>query len=311
MPKLLQWEYDPVLSSQFKPDQSGVTYIGKCVFTPPISINKNGFRGTDFDKDKKQILCLGSSEVLGTGVKDDECWPSILEKQLGQYTNNIQVINAGKLGFGPYHFRIVLDRYINKYNKPELVIIRLATGDMGFTAPTADQLRTEKNSFERNSKIKKVTLFLPFFLNKLTLQKKSILQVFTPKTNQPVLNSFEVADAADTFISRFKNDIIAIIQKCEEKQIPVILCVIDPISTPASTRLNQLLGDLIKANNLQNTYTLFIDSKEFNLSDLDLQERKIKTITTLRIAGDPHSNALQHNIVGEKLFNFIRSSHIL
>ena len=65
------------------------------------SINSQGFRGPEFSETKPdgvyRIFVVGGSTTFGTGVYDDQTFPSYLQKLFDQsnFDFNIEVINAG------------------------------------------------------------------------------------------------------------------------------------------------------------------------------------------------------------------------
>jgi len=64
------------------------------------SINKNGFRGKDFDLEKKpgvtRIVCLGESSTFGAFDRDEETYPYLLEARLnGDAGRKYEVLNLG------------------------------------------------------------------------------------------------------------------------------------------------------------------------------------------------------------------------
>ncbi|MCM8525087.1 MAG: GDSL-type esterase/lipase family protein, partial [Lentisphaeraceae bacterium] len=46
----------------------------------------------------KTILCLGDSLTAGYGLKEEQSFPSLIQKQLSEKGHNIQVLNAGVSG---------------------------------------------------------------------------------------------------------------------------------------------------------------------------------------------------------------------
>ena len=73
----------------------------------PVKINRNGFRGKDFDVIKPdgvlRIICLGASSTLGYGNKDNETYPYYLDEMLNEEITHfdhggimsVEVINLG------------------------------------------------------------------------------------------------------------------------------------------------------------------------------------------------------------------------
>jgi hypothetical protein len=58
---------------------------------PPITydMNKQGFRGKDFDSSVKNIVTLGCSFTIGVGLRENETWPYILGEKLALPVHNI------------------------------------------------------------------------------------------------------------------------------------------------------------------------------------------------------------------------------
>lgn len=67
-----------------------------------VKINRLGYRGKDFDIDKKagviRVVCLGGSQVLDGAQKEGKDWPALLEVKLQERGINAEVINAGVAG---------------------------------------------------------------------------------------------------------------------------------------------------------------------------------------------------------------------
>lgn len=310
---LIDWKYDKELSTTYKPNQTGVILQGTgSIPSQPITINSNGFRNDEINWESPAILCLGSSEVLGTGVRNNECWPAVLQKQLRTHlTTNISVVNAGAGGYGPYHASIVLKRFLQK-KKPILVIVRISTSDKDFFPPSSSSLSQKKVSIERNRIIKQATFFLPYLISKINAQKIRILSIlkFPAKKNNSFLNTYEIACAGDTMWYRFKKYFESMSNDCEKNgPIPLVYLVYDPIETPATLRLTELVKDNLSHHT--NTNVLFIGKQQFCLGSLSLGERKRITIQKYRIHFDPHANALQHSIVANELFEHILSTGYL
>jgi len=56
-------------------------------------INRDGFRGKDFDD--ISVIALGCSITFGIGVHEEDAWPSLVEKQLNKSVANISKSAAG------------------------------------------------------------------------------------------------------------------------------------------------------------------------------------------------------------------------
>jgi hypothetical protein len=310
-PPLLDYEYDDTLLFKLKPNQKGcILQGGGGLVSPPITINNDGFRNDPVNWTYPSILCLGSSEVLGSGVKDNECWTSILQKRLLPFFDGkISVINAGNVGYGPYHAMNVLKSFINK-KRPNMVIFRLSTGDKDFQKPTESILYKKRPEKDLNKKIKKVSRFIPFLLLKMEAQQKRIENMLLNNKNVPgtLLNQYEIESAAEDMWNNNGVYIHEIGNICHKLSVPLIFVVYDPIETPASIKLVNILK-----KNMADCPTcsiVFFGSNIFGMDQLPIAQRKEITIKTLRIPYDPHANALQHHIVGEALGNIIINNYV-
>ncbi|MBN1210986.1 MAG: SGNH/GDSL hydrolase family protein [candidate division Zixibacteria bacterium] len=95
-------------------------------------INSHGFRGPEFEKEKKnyRILALGNSCTFGWGVDQDYTWVSQLEKILERQfpDNNCEVINAGIPGYSSHQGKILLKEKLLDL-KPDMVLIMFGWND--------------------------------------------------------------------------------------------------------------------------------------------------------------------------------------
>jgi hypothetical protein len=307
---LLDYEYNDTLLYKLKPNQRGcILQGGGGIVSPPITINKDGFRNDSINWKYPAILCLGSSEVLGTGVKDNECWTYILQQHLLSCSSDkISVVNAGSMSYGPYHALMILKSFLNRKH-PDLVILRVATGDKDFQKPSQYTLSQKKNENKSHSKIKKMSKFIPFLLLKAEAQQKRIRNVFTAnkRPTKQLLNSYEIDSAAYDMWNKNGDYLREIGNICDKNSIQLIFVIYDPIETPATTRLETILEK--NMSDYKNCSVIMLGSKVFGLDQLPIEKRKEITIKTLRIPFDPHSNALQHRIVGKELAKFILNKY--
>lgn len=93
-------------------------------------INEDGFRGPRLPRERTagvaRIACVGDSHTFGWGVGDDETWPAVLERELG----DVEVLNAGVNGYdaeqeSSFCRRVVLDW------RPDLVLWQFFLNDAG------------------------------------------------------------------------------------------------------------------------------------------------------------------------------------
>src|SRR5689334_23113102 len=147
-PKGIRYTYDEELGYRYMPNQiASSRVLGLfAVDTPPMVIDENGFRNSAVDWNRPIILALGSSEVVGPGVAEEDIWTGRLARLLRNESEDIfTVYNAGTAGYGPYHSSVVFRRFLEHHQKPVLVIVRASLSDSEFLPLTPDQLKEERN----------------------------------------------------------------------------------------------------------------------------------------------------------------------
>lgn len=119
--RMLFWRQRPHLNTKFQ----GVD----------ISTNNIGFRGEDVNVNKNnqtyRIICLGASPTFGWGVESSNTYPFILEQKLKRDNlfKNIEVINAGQIGYTSYQGIILLERYLLRFS-PDLITVSYVLNDI-------------------------------------------------------------------------------------------------------------------------------------------------------------------------------------
>jgi TM2 domain-containing membrane protein YozV len=94
--------FDPELQYLFKP---GKHNFNNLEFNSVLNINSAGFRDDERSLDHPSVLFLGDSYTMGWGVKEDESYASLFEKQ-----TNTSVLNAGISSYGTARERLLMDR---------------------------------------------------------------------------------------------------------------------------------------------------------------------------------------------------------
>jgi hypothetical protein len=117
-----QWEPHPIWHHRLNPDY------------PFNHLNKYGFRGLDFPKDKKagefRVVCVGDSTTQGAGLVFDHTYPFFLERFLSMAMEGrpVTVINAG-IGSHNTAFNIAyLGAYLVDFS-PDFVLIKSSYND--------------------------------------------------------------------------------------------------------------------------------------------------------------------------------------
>lgn len=97
-------------------------------------INKQGMRSDrDFTYEKpndvKRIVSLGDSFTVGYEVSLEECFSSVLERELNKAGVRTEVLNAGVSGYSTAEECAYLERELIKY-APDLVVVSFYTNDL-------------------------------------------------------------------------------------------------------------------------------------------------------------------------------------
>ena len=115
-------------------EQSLQTAQSQC--TGLYNMNSEGFRGSEFSKDKPdntyRIIAVGGSTTFGSGVTNENTWPKILEKKLQNLSESkkIEVINSGISGMNSFSESKLIKQKLIHY-KPDLIIVYDGMNDVG------------------------------------------------------------------------------------------------------------------------------------------------------------------------------------
>ncbi len=92
-------------------------------------VNQSGFRDKDWRVEKEagtiRIAVLGTSLSMGSGVHQDESYPSVLQRMLDEDAGiaaTVEVLNFGRGGYGPDDFVDMLGPQVMKY-RPDIVLV--------------------------------------------------------------------------------------------------------------------------------------------------------------------------------------------
>jgi lysophospholipase L1-like esterase len=111
----------------------------------PIRINSYGFRGKEFEfqkKDEFRILILGDSVAFGGRVEESEIFTSLLEEKLEkEYSKKFEVINTAVVGYTTsQEIAFLKERGI--LFKPDLVILSFTLGNDFYMSRVYKETRT-------------------------------------------------------------------------------------------------------------------------------------------------------------------------
>lgn len=118
------------------PDMTFILYPNTdfVTFDVPFRTNELGFRDDPIRPKTEgmfRILCVGDSVTFGTGVRNDQTFPNVLEARLKSLTmdRDIDVINAGVSAYNARNIRGLMGRYMGEF-KPELVVYTFVENDL-------------------------------------------------------------------------------------------------------------------------------------------------------------------------------------
>jgi hypothetical protein len=93
--------------------------------TPDLRLNKNRFRCDEFlkESDKYIILSAGCSVTFGVGLREDEMWPTMLEKLIDD--KDVHMYNISKPGWSAFEIVSNVFLYLRNFQKPKEIYILL------------------------------------------------------------------------------------------------------------------------------------------------------------------------------------------
>src|SRR6266853_168946 len=300
--KLVVWEFDEELVSRLSASQSRGIGLGNfSAVSPPMGINRDGFRNSEIDWTLPTILAVGSSELLGPGVEDNEVWTSIVSERLSIAKGEwITVVNAGSGGHGPYHHAVQVRRFLEKYPLPLLVLVRVSVSDRFFVRPNAAELDAARKYNALSRRIKRYSEFLPFLVNKIQAQVIAIQDAFAPirKVTQATgaHEAPAVADAMWHANASFWKDIAS---RATQSGVPVLFLVDGADGAASAERLSELLSH--EFQDRSDVSVVLFGAREIGLSTHDDITRRKQYREQFTLGYDPHANAILHRLIAEFL----------
>jgi hypothetical protein len=200
----LPWIYDKELLYRAKPHFRA-------------DINSMGYRDGEFrkeKKDRKRILFLGDSFVMGMNVKPQETLPKLLEKKLG---SGYEVFNMGSVGFGPDQELLALERDGLKLD-PNMVVLGLyPANDFNDLYKNKIFDLTKEGALQKN-KLNAVTLRMlnspsqTYNVAKYCLKKKSIAAELNPLFFYDV-SDWDMMKNGESRRAKYKADLMGAVLK--------------------------------------------------------------------------------------------------
>jgi hypothetical protein len=306
----LAYAHDPELRYLYKPDHTGVMFLGNySVQSPPITINDRGFRGESIDPLRPSILVCGSSEVIAPGVEDGQTFSAKLERKLKVAGYDHQVINLGIGGHGPYHHKTIARRFVSEL-APTHVIVRVSSGDRNFHRPTVEELEKSRQLRIRNDKISRVTLFFPFLHNKLRAQVDVIGSVFRelwakvsggPNVDR---NVYGISEETGIAMWNANSDYwMQLVSDSRNEQFKLIFVIPNAQSLDADKLIAARLTSM--AGSYENVSILELDAHDYSAPDIDGKQLAEWYSQTYTLGYDPHSNVRHQEFIADRLFRVL------
>lgn len=301
--------------------------------------NSLGLRSPEISPQKAEntlrILFLGDSYTIGWGVRENQAFPRVVEKNLQQIypDKKIEVINAGLIGTGPsYDYLFYKNEGINL--KPDIVVV----GTYLYNDIPEDLFLSKWEEDENGLPKKAQSTFFYVDSNGMFYPRTNPLKYRLPYLRESqlfmfLMNRFPSSPASYEFNSKFLDPHICFYkEKCHDldqtklkakklfsaindltvKNNQKLLVVFIPaeFQIDAKTRISYLPIPLLPSEK-NYPYQYFKDFfKEKDIDNLDLRPYlKDYNKGELYIGNDDHFNALGHRItagaITEKLHNLI------
>jgi lysophospholipase L1-like esterase len=246
-----------------------------------IRINEKGLRGppiSQYNKNKRRILFLGSSVTLGWGVKENETVTERIQEMFRNDGQDVDVLNAG---IGNYN----TVRYVERFKKR---LLDLNPTDIVVHYFVRDAVSLEAgggNALLRNSQLA-VTIWIA--INRFLSSDSSVslekyyLQVYSPK--------------AEEFI-KMRHALNSLAIYCKKKNIRIYL-----VMTPD-------FHDLVdyKFNFIHRQIKDLSVEADYQFVDLLPAMKNLTPKQIWSMPGDPHPNGNGHKIMAEVIYPILKT----
>ena len=257
------------------------------------TINKNGIREVDFNKEKqktaKRVLCFGDSFTEGVGAPYDSSYVRALEKQLKKKSTDFEVYNCAVTGSDPFYNYILLKEEMIDYD-PDVVTFTINNSDLtdfiftgGLERFKVDKVVTRKKPF-----------FEPFFHYSHLVR---FIAIEIMGYDWTLLNTKDNIKMLTNGVEEYLKLFVQINEICETKGVEFLL-IIQPhpvdILYPVGMYkyLISMKENLIK-NNIK--YIDLLPSLAEVMNNSNIYQYSWKT--------DGHYNSSGYQILGEKIFS--------
>lgn len=232
----------PVLKTYtLQPDVERLIDTGECRWT--VRSDKDGYRVSKIDSTSGPVvLCLGDSYAFGYGVDHEQTYTGLLQKK---FAGSLRLINAAVPGYGPVQYEQVLDYSLQQGIKPVCVIIGTYVGndihDSVWQKNVAVRNGVLGNRGDARSLVKMNSHLYRLFskvYHRVSIGDDEAFQFQEAMSKAENWNSGILQKAERAYADRFS----AIASRCRENSIPLLVMIIPPRISVAST--STISGDL-------------------------------------------------------------------
>lgn len=254
---------------------------------------------TDLDKigDKQifSVVCLGDSFTYGWGVETVYTYPKQLEKMLnnGNLNKRFKVFNLAVPGSNSSQHLKYLEEILNKYRKPDLIILLTGAND-SWNLADSNIYRFINKDKEKSNLVIKLKIFLSNF--RIYKMPKIILLNLKGRPPESTVDPFKL-------IPRYENIDEVVLKKLLEYNLTQIATLAKSNNVKLILQ-NYPRGDLY-GDNITQEVALHFDLPF--VDNFSVFEKKLKELDfkDLFLYDNSHPNATGYRIIAEGIYNVI------
>lgn len=309
----LEWQPDAELGSRLAPNQRGYFWLANMSMqTPSITLNSDGHRGLETDWSRPAILAVGDSEWFGTGVEESEVWNRLLENILRREPGfgTLQVVNAANPGIGP-HQELVLARRTLAIHPVKAVLIGVSIGQRNAWSGSETERPGRVAAAEWRARIRRVTKFVPFLVNKVKAQRQSITESLSPAflKQRSRTENYPPASAGDLMWDANRMWYEQMVEVSSRKGVPLVFVVQDLTAIEANEVLESHLRALARRG--ANVHVVRLGPERYGLDGTDREQLRAVVDKTLTLGRDPHGNPRQHQLMADAIAASLREIGVI
>lgn len=277
------WRYSKLLKKKSSDPDLGHEHLRNAAATLQgvrIRINSFGMRGGEpdlSDTKRKRVMFLGSSMTLGWGVEEDKIMPSLIGQEL---KDQVQVFNAGIGNYNTHRYVTLFDRRL-KGLKPDVVVVQYFIRD-------AEDLEAGGGNFIlRHSQLA------------VAVYDLCQMAINVHKGGQGLVDHYRNVYAQDSVGLRKMKTAMARLQELSRQEHFSVILAMAPESHQIDPYPFQFVNDAVKQIARQYGWAYV---------DFTPRLRSVPAQDLWVMPGDPHYNALGHQIMAEALLPYLRSA---